>query len=156
MKQKVFLTLFYLLSNICLSQNIIINGKVIGENEENLQYVNIGIKGKNIGTFSKENGNFRIILSKENKYDSISFSYIGYKEFTIKISEIVDKNITEFILSEKPYNLNEVTIISKKTKEKKLGTKSYVGFVAGNVRANNDKNNNIREFAKKLKNLQRF
>ncbi|MCB0536873.1 MAG: carboxypeptidase-like regulatory domain-containing protein [Bacteroidetes bacterium] len=150
LKYKILLILFILASNICLSQNITINGKVIGNNKEILQYVNIGIKYKNIGTISDENGNFEFITNKSNLNDSLSFSYLGFKELSVKISDIIDKNITEFILKEKPFSLNEITITSKKLTEKKLGTKSYVGFVAGYVRVNNDKNNNIQEFAKEL------
>lgn len=116
-----------------------------------MAYVNIGIKNKDIGTVSDKNGNFSLILSQQNKPDSLSFSYLGYKELTLKITEIVKSNDTEFILHEKPSSLDEVSLVSKKTKEKKLGTKSYVGFVAGYIRVNNDKNNNIQEFAKKLK-----
>lgn len=70
---------------------------------------------------------------------------------TFKISDIVEREINEFILEEEPVSLDEVTITTKKTKEKELGTKSYVGFVVGEVRADSSENNNIREFAKKLK-----
>lgn len=148
--KKILVTFFVLISNICLSQNITINGKVIGNNKEILQYVNIGIKHKNIGTISDENGNFKFITSKSNLNDSLSFSYLGFEDLSVKISDIIDNNITEFILNEKTFSINEVTITSKKFTEKKLGTTSYVSFVAGYVRANNDGNNNIQEFAKRL------
>ena len=151
---KLYLRLILILltiSNTSWSQDLILTGTVKGANNEKLVYVNIGIKHKNIGTISDENGSFSIRIHNKNKSDSLSFSYLGFKELTIKISDIVDRNINEFILKEEPVSLNEVTITSKKTKEKKLGTKSYVGFVVGEVRADSSQNNNIREFAKKLK-----
>ncbi|GMN11272.1 hypothetical protein MTsPCn9_11210 [Croceitalea sp. MTPC9] len=142
---------FLLLSSICWSQDLILNGTVKGANNEKLAYVNIGIKHKNIGTISDENGQFSIRIHRDNKSDSLSFSYLGYRQLTFKISEIVEKNINEFILEEEPVSLDEVTITSKKTKEKKLGTTSYVSFVVGEIRADSSQNNNIREFAKRLK-----
>jgi len=83
--------------------------------------------------------------------NSLSFSYVGYKQLTYKISDIIEKNISEFILDEELFSLDEVTIIAKKTKEKKLGTKSCVSFVVGDIRVDNNRNKNIQEFAKKLK-----
>ncbi|WP_027391953.1 carboxypeptidase-like regulatory domain-containing protein [Aquimarina latercula] len=147
---KFFLTLL-VLSNICWSQNLTLKGTVKGANNEKLAYVNIGIKNKNTGTISDENGSFSIRIQEENKSDSLSFSYVGYKQHTIKISDIVEKSISQFVLDQKLVSLDEITIISKKTKEKKLGTTSYVSFVVGDVRADNNQNNNIQEFAKKLK-----
>jgi hypothetical protein len=47
--------------------------------------------------------------------------------------------------------LSEVIVISSKPKLVELGTKSYVSMVAGYVKANNDKNNDIQEFAKEIK-----
>lgn len=147
-----FIFFLLLISNMCFSQNLILKGTVKATNNKNLAYVNIGIKNKNIGTISNKNGHFSIRINEENKSDSLSFSYLGYKQLTIKISDIVKKNISKFILNQELFSLDEVTIISKKTKEKKLGTKSYLNFVVGDVRAdNNQNNNNIQEFAKKLK-----
>ncbi|SEL48408.1 CarboxypepD_reg-like domain-containing protein [Aquimarina amphilecti] len=147
---KFFLILL-VLSNVCWSQNLILKGIVKGANNEKLAYVNIGIKNKNIGTISDENGHFSIRIHEENQSDSLSFSFLGYKQRTIKVSDVVEKSIREFVLDQKLVSLDEVTIISKKTKEKKLGTTSYVSFVVGDVRADNNQNNNIQEFAKKLK-----
>ena len=146
-----FILILLILSNVCWSQNLILKGTVKGVNNKKLAYVNIGIKNKNIGTISDENGHFSIRIRKENQSDSLSFSYVGFKQHTIKVSDIVEKSINEFVLVEKLVPLEEVTIIAKKTKEKKLGTTSYVSFVVGDVRADNNQNNNIQEFAKKLK-----
>lgn len=146
-----FILILVLLSNACWSQNLLLSGTVKGVNNEKLAFVNIGIQNKNIGTISDENGDFSILLNRENQADSLSFSYIGYKLLTVKISNIIKKDINEFVLDENPFSLDEVIIISKKLKEKKLGTASYVSFVVGEVRADDNQNNNIREFAKKLK-----
>lgn len=146
-----FTLILLIISSTSWSQDLILTGAVKGTNNEKLAYVNIGIKNKNIGTISDKNGQFSIRIHKENKSDSLSFSYLGYKNLTFKISDIIQRNISEFILEEEPMFLDEVTITSKRTKEKKLGTKSYVGFIVGEVRADSSQNNNIREFAKKLK-----
>lgn len=146
-----YILILLTISHTCWSQDSVLSGTVKSANNEKLAYVNIGIKHKNIGTISDENGQFSIRIHKENKSDSISFSYLGYRPLTFKISDIIERNINEFILEEEPMSLDEVIITSKRNKEKKLGTKSYVGFIVGEVRADSSQNNNIREFAKKLK-----
>ena len=114
-----FIFFLLLISNMCFSQNLILKGTVKATNNKNLAYVNIGIKNKNIGTISDKNGHFSIRINEENKSDSLSFSYLGYKQLTIKISDIVKKNISKFILNQELFSLDEVSIISKKTQEKK-------------------------------------
>ena len=114
-----FIFFLLLISNMCFSQNLILKGTVKATNNKNLAYVNIGIKNKNIGTISNKNGHFSIRINEENKSDSLSFSYLGYKQLTIKISDIVKKNISKFILNQELFSLDEVSIISKKTQEKK-------------------------------------
>ena len=144
-----FTLLFVLLSCICFGQHIMLKGIVKGINNENLDYVNIGIKSKDIGTISDKNGHFTIRLFKKHKSDSLTFSYLGYQQLTIKVSDIIKKDITTFILDEELISLDEVVVSLKKTKEKKLGTTSYMKFVVGDVRVDNQ-NNDIQEFAKQL------
>ena len=59
--KKIFLAICFLFLNFTFSQ-ITINGIVKSETNTPLQYVNIGIKNKNVGTISDEKGNFSITI----------------------------------------------------------------------------------------------
>lgn len=148
--KKIFLAICFLFLNFTFSQ-ITINGIVKSETNIPLQYVNIGIKNKNVGTISNEKGNFSITIDSANRHELVTFSYIGFEEKTLKIEDLLKLQFQEIILNEKPTQLKEVLIISDKATELKIGTKSYSSMVAGYVRANNNKNNDIQEFAKKIK-----
>ena len=127
-----------------------LKGKISGKNTNKLEFVNIGIKNKNVGTISDENGFFTIYLPNENLEDSLTMSHVGYKELNIKIKSLIKNNTSEFILEESTNELSEVIVLSNKKKEIKIGTKSYSSAVAGYVRVNNDKNKDIQEFAKEI------
>jgi hypothetical protein len=148
--KKIFLAICFLFLNFTFSQ-ITINGIVKSEANIPLQYVNIGIKNKNIGTISDEKGNFSITIDNTRINELLTFSYLGFEEKTVRIEDIIKLKSQEIILKEKIIQIEEVLIISKKASELKIGTKSYSSMVAGYVRANNDKNNDIQEFAKKIK-----
>lgn len=56
-----------------------ITGVVKNQNTKNpIEYVSIGIKGKNVGTVSTEKGNFEMNIGNEFMGDSLLFSCIGY------------------------------------------------------------------------------
>jgi hypothetical protein len=144
------LILFILISNLFFCQETKLNGKVFGKKNTLLEFANVGIKNKNIGTIADVNGFFTIYLPNENLADSLTISYVGYKELHVKITEMVKNKINEFILEETLNELSEVIILSNTKKEIKIGTKSINTLVAGYVRINNDKNRDIQEFAKEV------
>ena len=145
-----FLIFFLLSTNAFFCQDIKLSGTVTGNNINKVEFVNIGIKNKNIGTISDENGYFSIYITKANIKDSLTISYIGYKELNFEIEDILKNNIKEFTLQPSTIELDELIIVSNKSNKIKLGTKSYSSMVAGYVRINNDKNRDIQEFAKKI------
>jgi hypothetical protein len=81
-----------------------------------IQYVNVGIVGKNIGTVSNESGLFEIDLSRAVNTDTIRFSMIGYA--TINYTVFDFKKWQEgmpqakIYLQEKPTQLTEVVVKS--------------------------------------------
>src|SRR5688500_4884102 len=83
------------ITSLSLSQTQI-SGKVIDtENRKPLSYVNIGIKEKNIGTVSKEDGFFKIEVPLEYQSDSLTFSIVGYHELSLAIEELAsDETVT--------------------------------------------------------------
>jgi hypothetical protein len=148
--KKILFIIILISLNFYFSQNIEIERKVKSNNNQKLEFVNIGIFKKNIGTISDENGLFTITFDKSFLKDSLTFSYVGYENLSIKIEDIRLTNQKEFILIEQPTVLKEVLISSKKLKIKKLGTTSYVSMVAGYVWSKENLNRDILEHAKFL------
>jgi hypothetical protein len=121
---KLFLLLVLYNSN-CYSQEKVINGEIKDiENKTLLQYVNIGIANKGVGTVSNSNGKFSLRLNEKVKgNDTITFSYIGYKTKKIILTELnQSNNIVE--LEPEINNLNEIVVKFVKPKPKKIGRNS--------------------------------
>lgn len=101
-----------------------ITGKVIDTNDKRpLAYVNIGIKEKNTGTTSKEDGSFSIDIPSEYQSGSLTFSIVGYYESNLSIKDLISKGNVTIQLKEKPTQLEEVVVTGKKLVEKKYGIK---------------------------------
>ena len=115
--------IFQLLSSQTFSQEIVMNGIIIdAENQEPIEFVNIGVLNKNQGTITNPNGEFNLTLPKEYKTDSITISHINY--YSIKILAKNFKNQTIF-LNPKTTELSEVVVSNKKIRNRKIGVKSY-------------------------------
>lgn len=124
---KLFLVLVLYNSN-CYSQEKVINGEIKDiENRTLLQYVNIGIANKGVGTVSNSKGIFSLRLNEKIKEnDTITFSYIGFKTKKIVLIELnQSNNIVE--LEPEINNLNEIVVKFVKPKPKKFG-RSSKGF----------------------------
>jgi len=100
-----------------------ITGKVIDTNQSPLAYVNIGIKKKDIGTVSREDGSFTINIPPEFQHDSLTFSIVGYYEVNLLIKELSSDEGLTIGLKEKATQLREVVVVGKKPVEKKYGIK---------------------------------
>lgn len=125
MKYPFSIVLFF----ICLctySQEPTLTGKIIDVNtKEIIEFVTIGIKNKEVGTVSNENGRFNLKLNEQvKKSDSIIFSHLGYKTQFIKVSEFTSFENT-ILLKPETTVLKEVVIIKTKTpKPKTIGRNS--------------------------------
>jgi len=84
------------------------------ENGLPIQYANIGILGKNVGTVSNSMGRFQMELSDDFDKDTLCISCIGYESKKYLIAEL--KNILEDIdqvkieLKPKIYQLEEIIV----------------------------------------------
>lgn len=94
-----------------LGQNPIeIEGKILDkETKKPIPFANIYNKNSKKGTISNIDGYFRILINEVT--DTITISFIGYKEQIIKIKE--DKKNYLFFLEENILLLNEATVIPK-------------------------------------------
>ena len=99
------------------------NGKVLSRGTKSgIGFVNVGIIGKNIGTVSDESGNFTISLDNIYDNDSLRFSMIGYESKTFLVGQFKEDTIKNVYLNPRLYNLQEVKVIYRKTKEILIGT----------------------------------
>lgn len=146
-----YLGIFILLLcwNINVFSQIKIEGKLVDKNSESIPYANIGILGKNIGTVSDENGEFKLFIESANLEDSLSFSFVGYELLTITIQEIISAKLKIFILKEKIEEIKEVLVIDKKPKIKKIGNKTHNPLLWGNLQCDNPED--ILEFGQAIK-----
>ena len=98
---KPFFFFFLMLFNYTLAQ---IKGICIDENGKAIPYVNISIKGKEIGTVSNEKGEFTLDSKKIFNTDRLLFSHIGFNSFDVLVPKITKK----IILLEKNELLEEI------------------------------------------------
>ena len=106
------------------SQELI--GKIYNsEDNEPISFVNIGILGKNTGTVSNINGEFRLTIDSSHVNDSLRISCIGYFSKSHSIKELIDKSLNQnsakLSLVPREYQIQEVTIKAKKAKIIALG-----------------------------------
>ena len=124
MRVKALTLLLIIGYNFSAFCQIKLQGKLTDSKSKNpLRYVNIGIKAKNIGTISDDDGFFSINIPLNHITDTLTFSLIGYSEFTIPVSQLDSKNEVSIQLIENPMVLNEVLIQGQKLVEKKYGIK---------------------------------
>jgi hypothetical protein len=90
-------------------------------NKQPIEFVNIGIVGKNIGTVTDLNGRFNFFVDSKYDNDTILFSIIGYKPFFIKTADLRKNIDNKIILEEKTYEISEIVIAPKEYKQQTLG-----------------------------------
>jgi hypothetical protein len=97
-------------------------GLVIAEKDKKpIEFVNIGVIGKGIGTTSNTNGYYNLKIDDQYNNDSLRFSCIGYESYSVKISDFKNLQNKNIALKEKYYSLKEVIISPKKFKLKTFG-----------------------------------
>ncbi len=89
-----------------------------------IDYVNIGIVGKNLGTVSDNEGNYKLFIDNDFSGDSILYSRIGYLPCYIKVDELRNDENKNIFLEAADYSLDEIVIKPKQFKEQVLGVKS--------------------------------
>ena len=140
---KIFFSIWLLFFTLTVQSQSYLEGFVKdNKTHEKLPYVNIGIIGKNVGTVSNQNGDFKIKLEDKYSNDSLRFSMIGYNSKTFKVADIKSNLKNNFIIELEPSMilLDEVIINSKVLKEKILGneteSKSIVAGFSSNELGN--------------------
>ncbi len=141
----IFVFLCLAFADISIGQNKI-NGVVKQSDSATLPYVNIGIKLKNIGTITNENGRFEFVIPQQYFNDTLTFSYVGFEELNIPVQSIFTSSVHVFVLHPKATQLTEVIVSGKQLKQKTIGTRSHNPLLSGTAESK-DKTDII-EFAK--------
>ncbi len=124
MKTPSFIILLLLFSSIQLnSQELKIAGIIFDqETAKPIAFVNIGVRNKNKGTVSNQNGRFSIKLPTQFLNDTLTISHVSYQTVKISVRNVTDLQIR---LQPKATELSEITLSTRKKKRKKIGVKSY-------------------------------
>ncbi len=119
--KKIVITLLLLPTLLLwLSAQEVLEGIVLdAETNLGIPFVNIGLVGKDIGTVSDENGQFKLNL--KGKSGKVAIFTIGYEKKAFSLNQL--KNPVQIILKPKSYNLEVVEIDAKR-----LGEESILGF----------------------------
>jgi len=120
--KNIYGILIFLLFCVTNSYSEIYKGKITDRTTSlPIEYVNIGIVGKNVGTVSDVNGNFSLTIDKQYNNDTLLISCLGYFPKSIKIEDFINSKINEIKLDEKVTELPKVIVLPKKYKNKRLG-----------------------------------
>ena len=123
-------SLFILFSahSISSHSNGFINGHVTSS-EGPLAYVNIGLKGYNIGTFTDEQGKFKLIDIPLGEH-VIQFSSVGFKSQEKQVNIQKEDEVTiEVVLNKSFEQLEEVVISGSRTEQKRSEAAVVVGVI---------------------------
>ncbi len=124
---------------ICVSklsgQNI--SGIVINEaNGKPVEFVNIGIVGKNVGTVSDQNGKFSFETGAEFDHDTLLFSSIGYNSCLVKVADLKKNPGKVVLMKERTYAMKEVVIRPRVFRQKTLGVTTKVKSIQAGFKDN--------------------
>jgi predicted alpha/beta superfamily hydrolase len=109
------------------------------DNHTILPFVNIGIKGKNIGTNSSLDGTFSIKIPTSNENDTLTFSMVGYSQLNIPIQNIATTHQTTFQMKIKTFEIKPIVVLGRKLVEQNFGIKnnfSLIHFVDASINKN--------------------
>lgn len=137
MKNNLLIISLLLINFLGNSQEIIMSGQIIdSETKKPIEFVNIGVLNKNLGTVSDLQGKFNFNASKEFVKDSITISHINY--YSVKIPIIKSKNHIVF-LKPRTNELSEIILTNRKKSSRKIGVKTYNPLLwLGGISKNND------------------
>ncbi|SNR60333.1 CarboxypepD_reg-like domain-containing protein [Lutibacter agarilyticus] len=132
---KKILVIIYLVLNstISNSQERDIKGVITDSLKNPIQYVNVGILNKPVGTVTNENGEFFLNINNSFISDTLKISCLGYKSKELQIEKLSNNESAIISLENHTEILNEIIIKSSNLKtyskgKEKTKTKNKVFF----------------------------
>ncbi|MGZ5221737.1 MAG: carboxypeptidase-like regulatory domain-containing protein, partial [Chitinophagaceae bacterium] len=132
MRQLLFIAFEFLWATV-YSQPV--TGKIIdADSKTPVEYVNIGVVGKNRGTVCDKDGSFSLLLDEKFDNETLRFSVVGYHPLSFNVADFKKayrENIGGLIieLAKKTLILKEVFVSPLEFKDKKVGGKGKLGTV---------------------------
>lgn len=115
-KMLLFLLLFLLISVFAIAQNTItISGTVYAADSSAAPQVSISVKNKSVGTSTKSDGRFTLLVEKGS---ILIFTAVGYDPVEIPVNEN-DSNLSVYLGTAKGTSLGEVVVVSYGTQKKR-------------------------------------
>jgi hypothetical protein len=111
MKKEIILMLL-LGAYLCVSaQNRhLVKGKVVDEENHPVSYTNIGLEGTYYGTASDVEGFFELPVSEDLAGLNVFFSAVGYKNRTLPVATLFDKDFHVIRLESQSYSIEDVEV----------------------------------------------
>lgn len=117
MKYIITLFFYFALCSFGSSQEIVITGNITDSLNVPIEYANIGVLNKPIGTVSNLEGKFDIFLENTNIDDTLRVSCLGYKSEDFHLKDLIrNPKSLDIKLQRHIEQLNEVVLNSKKLK----------------------------------------
>ncbi len=134
MRKQVLTGLVILVCALQLNAQHVLNGRVIGDNNQALDGASIQLKGLHKGTISDQSGNFVLENVPDGEYQLI-ISYLGYETMvrTLSVQESLD--LGDIYLAKQSYQGEEVTISAIRAGEKT--PIAYTNLDKDEIRGNN-------------------
>lgn len=131
-KFRSAIILLFLIAFSSSAQQLAISGVVYNEKGKKLPWVNIGIRNKNVGVTSAQDGTYQLIIPAGFEKEQLVFSCVGFEEYLIAVKDLTSQQ-QKIILYPKTILLNEVVITNQKRRILTLGTKGYTPLMWMNV-----------------------
>jgi hypothetical protein len=145
--RKLFLLFILILPCSLGAQSL--SGRIIEEvGSQGIGFVNIGVLNQSTGTVSTENGHFELSTRNVQATDTIRFSAIGYATSDWKLTELrAALERGPIVMEKKAYVLEEIRVVPKDYKRKRLGN-----FITNKAISAGFMNNNLgHELGTKMK-----
>lgn len=89
-----------------------IDGILLDETNFPIPYAALGISEKYIGTTSTEDGEFSMLISKNELQDSLSISCLGYATIKIKVQDYLNQQEKKIVLVESVFEMDEIKLLN--------------------------------------------
>ena len=117
MRTITLLLLSVVMQTVCFAQ-ITVEGNVVNERGEKIEYVSIGFEADSVGVISDANGHFTLKIPAGRKKE-LSFSHVSYLTTEIPYQEYSKGKPLTVVLKDKVVELTEV-VIGKKNRPKTI------------------------------------
>ncbi|HQQ92958.1 MAG TPA: carboxypeptidase-like regulatory domain-containing protein [Bacteroidia bacterium] len=133
--QGVIFLILFLPEGFTLSGQTLVSARIMDSlSHQPMEFVNVGLPGKGLGTVSNEKGEFSLLVPDSLKNEILKISIIGYRSLSIPLTDI--KQASTIVLAPVSVELQEVVVNPRKLKIKTLGNSTRSAMVTGGFKDN--------------------